>query len=862
MTASLWTSDEYVAWTCRGLQRLVLAYNGWLSPGEISRLYEKNPHYKEVVQASGGLRRFCASHPEMFTWVSGNGLSYDSIQIPATRANASVANGRGTRNSQGDQPSVESKKKRVPRLAASFAGCLSDYISERFVRKDELWDAWSAFCTAAAEPESGFGSAIYFLVRWRVLARAGQDRFRVVEKTTNNFKTRRPMDRDGALEGVRPQFYGTLFASPVPAYDMPRDFLRLMTYDVYDMQRRVEKMLIEDKGLVPKHMDGSIYCGYQHQVLFAEELQMKYDISLYDLYLEEKLQFDRRTGLYRIDVPGLAEKRPSVLCGDVITLTCKQGKFVGYVHKVFLEHVTVSFHSQFRNNPPLEVHFSFTRTPLRVMHRAVDELGDTLMRTDGFPRGQTDRHRKLNNEQSAFLSAALQQVPAQVGALPMLLWGPPGTGKTTTLVETIFAILRKQKSAKILVCAPSNPAADLLCERLADLGVTALEMFRLVSFMRSPHLIPSSIKNYTQQDSITGHFICPPLNELYSKRIIVSTCTSASYIRSRFERETDAWFTHVFVDEAAQAMEAEVLVPLTLVQSRGRRFLAGDFKQLGPIVRSPVALKFGLDLSLMERIVKKIGVNHSRVFSLLDTYRAHPSILKLYNKTVYGDMLKSCCPRSSYDMERWSECPRKDGVAHPLIFHHCEGEETRTKDSPSWQNAGESDEVKKYLMKLLEFGVDPSDIGIISPYHKQCQRLNYVCKGEGVDVDVGTTELFQGREKRIIIISTVRSRQKDQIGADFRFSLGFLGSFKRTNVALSRAKSMLIVVGNLTLLSHDATWHNVIKLARDMGCTRGGRFELKKAIYGENSEWGQSGGLSQGGGGGDGVVDRPWRDTL
>jgi len=169
--------------------------------------------------------------------------------------------------------------------------------------------------------------------------------------------------------------------------------------------------------------------------------------------------------------------------------------------------------------------------------------------------------------------------------------------------------------------------------------------------------------------------------------------------------------------------------------------------------------------------------------------------------------------------------------------------------------------VKTYLMRLLAFGVAPEDIGIISPYHQQCQRLRYICMGEGVAVEVGTTELFQGREKRVIIISTVRSRQEEAIAGDLRFSLGFLGNYKRTNVALSRARSLLIVVGNLALLSRDATWHNVLRLARGMGCMRGPPFQLAEPVHGENSSWTGPRAL-QGAEEGrfDGVSDRPWRD--
>lgn len=838
----------YISWTRDALLRLIRASGGELKAPQVVQLYKEDPSHREVIQAAGGLRRFCASHTQHFTWLPGPGYEAVREPVPASKFHKKAS-------------AAKTRTKRIARVAASFAGSLLDYFEAVVVSKDELWYAWSSFCEGAEESESGFGSALYYMVRWGVLARSGSDHFRVLAKTNPGFRKRRPGDSEGALEGVRPEFLATDFASPVPRYNLPGEFLKLMSQDVYTMQREVLKLLVERKKLEPKQITRSNYSEYLHAVLFTEELQMKYDISMYDLDVEEALPFDRHNGFYRIEVPGLSEKRPSVLRGDAITVTCKQGKFLGYVHSLSLEFVQASFHTSFQNKPPFRVHFDFTRTPLRVMHRAIDEQSFPLMDDDFMPRATPANHPTLNKEQRTFLSAALQHTPGKLGAMPVLLWGPPGTGKTTTLVNTIFAILGKQPSSKILVCAPSNPASDHICEQLAKLGVKTNEMFRLVAFMRDPRLIPGGIKQYTLQDAVTQGFQVPPLQELRAKRVIVSTCTSAAYIRSRLGQLSDAWFTHVFVDEAAQALEAEALVPLTLAHEAGRRFLAGDFQQLGPVVRSPVAIKMGLELSLMERIVQKIGVDHSRVFSLLDTYRAHPSILKLYNKTVYAGMLKCCSPTSSYDMDAWPECPRKDGTAHPLIFHHCEGEETRTKDSPSWQNVSEKDEVKKYLMKLLEFGVQPEDIGIISPYHKQCQVLNFMCKGEGVSVEVGTTELFQGREKRVIIISTVRSRKQDEIGADFRFSLGFLGNYKRTNVALSRAKSMLIVVGNMTLLSHDATWHNVIKIASDMGCMRGGRFEFKKATYGESSEWGQAQGLTQGGVG-DGVVDRPWRDAL
>ena len=105
----------------------------------------------------------------------------------------------------------------------------------------------------------------------------------------------------------------------------------------------------------------------------------------------------------------------------------------------------------------------------------------------------------------------------------------------------------------------------------------------------------------------------------------------------------------------------------------------------------------------MERIVDSITVDHSRVFTLLDTYRSHPSILKLYNKLIYADVLMCRCPPSSHDMIKWSGNPLDQrGTRHPVIFHHCNGQESRQKDSPSWQNIMEGEVVKNYLQELLE----------------------------------------------------------------------------------------------------------------------------------------------------------------
>lgn len=839
-----WKSPYWTSWTLDTLCNFIAGCGGSVHATRACSIYDHEPAHWEVIRAWGGLKKFCLAHSIRLEWVSNAGPGHEEVKLRVSQREAGRTTGQ----------------KRVARLAGGFAGALPDLFSDAFVSKEQLADAWTSFCTDAGEDPGGFGRAVYLLVRRRIVARAGWHRFQLLGKEARNFKKRAPADSEGALLGEPPPTLTCDLASPVPLYDMPGEFCRLTSQDVYSMQANVQRLLCEDKGLEPKKMTVANFRAYQHALLFTEELQMRYDISMYDLEVQEKLRFAR--GLHTIFVPGLAEKRPSVIRGDGVLVKCKQGCFRGYVHRVRLEAIEVSLHKSFSNKPPFTVQFSFNRLPLRCMHRAIDELDGSLVGGDAITRPRAERHPQLNAEQGLFLSVAAQPVALSCG-LPLLLWGPPGTGKTTTVVHTIVSVMRKQPAAKILVTAPSNPAADLLCERLAKLGVKNSEMLRLVAVSRDLRGAPEVVLQYSRTDPVTETFEIPKLGELQRQRVVVATCTTAAYIRSSIKTVSELWFTHVFVDEAAQAMEAEVLVPLTLRKPGGHIFLAGDFKQLGPVIRSPVAIHFGLDVPLMERIVQVIGIEHSRVFPLLESYRAHPSVLRLYNKTVYGDMLKCSSPVSSYDMEAWPECPGKQGAKHPIIFHNCDGQESRSRDSPSWENVDEGTVVKTYLMKLLAYGVRPEDIGIISPYHKQCQRLRYICLAEDVDAEVGTTELFQGREKRVIIISTVRSRQQEELASDFRFTLGFLGNFKRTNVALSRARSLVVVVGNLALLSKDATWHSVIKLATTMGCVRGPKFTLSRALYGESSEWAGSRAPPVGAPATSSSArteDRPWRD--
>ena len=169
-----------------------------------------------------------------------------------------------------------------------------------------------------------------------------------------------------------------------------------------------------------------------------------------------------------------------------------------------------------------------------------------------------------------------------------------------TIVEAIRQVLKTRPDARVLACAPSNSAADVLAERLTDVGKG--KMFRLMAPSRNKNTVSSRVLPFTRSNG-RDVFICPPRNELEQFKVVVSTCCSASVPYGI--GVAPGHFTHIFVDEAGQATEPEVMIPIrTCIGPRTNVIISGDVKQLGPIVRSPLARELGLGKSYLERLME------------------------------------------------------------------------------------------------------------------------------------------------------------------------------------------------------------------------------------------------------------------
>ncbi|NWJ11613.1 M10L1 helicase, partial [Crypturellus undulatus] len=633
-------------------------------------------------------------------------------------------------------------------------------------------------------------------------------------------------------------------------------------------------------------------------LLHLEEIQMEVDIRRYDMQDVTMVQ-DR--ALLVLDVPGVAENRPSVLRGDHLLASLSSERersplvlYKGYVHAVELDKVKLGFSSKlqrmFLDDLRFDVTFTFNRLPLQVQHRAVALAMQRGLAHVLFPSSSCRRSLLDGAFQPRWFDQKLQDNEEQCRAVthivmgtsrpaPYLIFGPPGTGKTVTIVEAIKQVCTCLQGSRVLACAPSNSAADLLCQNLLqDLPVQ--DVYRIVASSRSPREVPEDIWPCCNWDEDNQCYVYPSRRRLVQYRVLVTTLVTAGRLASA--NFPPGHFTHVFIDECGQAAEPESAVAVAGLLAAmdpesnpggGQLVLAGDPQQLGPVLRSPLASQHGLGTSLLERLMRHNplyakadgGYDPCFVTKLLWNYRSHPAILKVPNELFYESELKACGNRAHDVRDLYCSWPALPRQGFPVVFHGVCGEDRREARSPSFFNTAEIDVVLRYLRELLQSAdqggrpaTSPSDIGVISPYRKQVRvggrrwrcpavlRSNPLAQVEKIrravtvlDHDlrrvpniqmlkVGSVEEFQGQERRVVLISTVRSCSA-LLRLDDTFQLGFLKNPKvapapaprgparaqppsrsplaqRLNVALTRAEALLIVVGNPAVLSKDPNW--------------------------------------------------------
>jgi len=304
---------------------------------------------------------------------------------------------------------------------------------------------------------------------------------------------------------------------------------------------------------------------------------------------------------------------------------------------------------------------------------------------------------------------------------------------------------------------------------------------------------------YIPKETNYRFFGIPTRLNLMMFRIIISTLSTSSYLISADGLR--GYFTHIFVDEAGQATEADTWIPIGGLASPGTSLiLAGDPKQLGPVVKLNVSSSFGYSQSMLKRLMDTeayYAADDRSYVQLQNTYRSHFNILRPSSYLFYDNMLVGNDEDETlHRLCGWEGLPTKD---FPIIFHSSIGSKECQGHGFSYFNEFEIEKVSEYVERIInETGTEESDIGIISPYKCQVFKLRQKLKARP-RLTIDSVEGFQGSERDVIIISTVRTE-----------SLGFLRCDLRLNTTISRAKSLLVVIGNDDLLRGHESWRKFI----------------------------------------------------
>ncbi|XP_034032279.1 DNA-binding protein SMUBP-2 isoform X2 [Thalassophryne amazonica] len=467
-------------------------------------------------------------------------------------------------------------------------------------------------------------------------------------------------------------------------------------------------------------------------------------------------------------------------------------------------------------------------------------FGDAKPSSQSQPNQVEFFNPNLDKSQREAVSFALSQRELAV------IHGPPGTGKTTTVVEVILQAVKQGQ--KVLCCAPSNVAVDNLVESLARCKAKVLRLghpARLLEAIQKHSLdailaqsdnanIIADIRKDIDKAFMGMKMICDKGEKVSFKKevgelrrelktretaAITQILKSADVVLSTNTGACDdgplkflpaEHFDWVVIDECAQALESSCWIALLKAH---KCLLAGDYKQLPPTIKSQKTASKGLSLSLMERLIQMYGDSVVRMLTV--QYRMNSAIMEWASKEMYHGRLIA---HSSVDSHLLKDLPGVtciEETSTPLLLIDTAGcglTEMELADEQSKGNQGEVDIVELHIQVLTDAGVKAKDIAVIAPYNLQVDLLRQKLSARHSELEVKSVDGFQGREKEAVVLSLVRSNRKGEVG--------FLAEDRRINVAVTRARRHLAVVCDTQTVQNHAFLKSLISHMTEFGEVR------------------------------------------
>ncbi|MBO3700033.1 AAA domain-containing protein [Roseivirga sp. E12] len=594
------------------------------------------------------------------------------------------------------------------------------------------------------------------------------------------------------------------------------------------------------------------YAQYQRKMLHSsiDERRQKgvtwYPVQLINRYISTgdryTLELDRTSHLeqnHAFQVGAIA----SVFSGHGEDADAVSG-VISYVRKDKIRVVLNSEVPDWLKDGKLGVNLLFDEGGYREMQKALKEVhgAETGRLADlreilygakqaSFKKGFDFQSINLNEGQNNALTQIFNAKDVAI------IHGPPGTGKTTTLVNAIKEVVKTEK--QVLVCAQSNAAVDLLVEKLDSLGIEVLRIGHPARL--TPEVIENSLdvkiskhpffkelkdirkradeyrkmgqkykRNFGYEERMQRKLVMQEArmlkndanrieSQITEDLIDQTQVVACTLIGSTHRLLQGRTFKSVFIDEASQALEPACWIA---IQKAYRVIMAGDHLQLPPTIKSREAAKDGLANTLFEKAIGNIEES-----VMLETqYRMHPDIMKFSGDYFYDGKLKTA--------EEVLLREEVNEIDHFLFIDTagCGFHEKVNKETLSTYNEEEADLLIKHVVNNL---TPEKSVGIIAPYKAQIELLkDLVMKNPSFDavrdqISINTVDAFQGQERDVIYIGLTRSNEQNEIG--------FLKEYRRMNVAMTRAKTQLVIIGDSATLGRDAFYNSVIDYANEVG---------------------------------------------